>query len=83
LRALSLLLEHDTLGQHARFERYAAELLFILAAGEHIDKDKAERFAEQVDRVYKNPFAAEKKEMNAEEIKQHISGRITALLNGG
>ena len=77
-------MEHEALGQRARFERYAAEMLYIIAAGEHIDTKKAERFGAQVDKVYANPFVKRKKEPEtAAEIKAHLIERIDELLSGG
>ena len=74
-----MLLEHDVLGQRARFERFAADMLYILAAGEHIDANRAERFSVQVDRIYASPFAKagkQENEMSAEEIRQYIIKRL-------
>lgn len=58
-----------------------ADLMFVLASGEKIDKDRAERFAAQVDSVYENPFKKKtRKKMTAAEIKQHIIDKIDDLL---
>ena len=66
------------LGQTARFQRYAAELLYVIAADRKIDPDRMPRFAEQVDEIYKNPFGetAKTKKMSADEIKQHIWNKL-------
>lgn len=78
------MLQHSALGQTARFERFAAEMLFYMASGRRIDPDRAERFSVQVDAIYANPFVPVKKQpQTAEEIKQYISGRIDELLHGG
>ena len=77
------MLEHETLGQTARAERYISNLLFTIAAGERIDKDRSERFGAQVDAVYANPFhKAAEKDMTAEEIRQHVMNRLEGLLHG-
>ena len=83
LRALGYILEHESLGQTARFERFAAGLLHLIAAGQKIDPDKTPKFSAQVDEVYRNPFIQEEKPMTADEIKQHIVDVIHELKNGG
>lgn len=71
------------LGQTARAERYIANLLFTIAAGERIDKDRSERFSAQAEAAYANPFnKTAEKEMTAEEIRQHVMNRLEGLLNG-
>lgn len=77
-----MLLEHEALGQTARFERFVARLLFTIAAGEHIDKDRSEQFSAQVDAVYANPFKEAEKEMTAEEIKGYVVHKLEGLLHG-
>lgn len=75
IQSLSRLIEHDTLGQRSRFERYAADMLYTIAAGMKIDTDKATRFWDQVDKVYENPFdrkIQKKQPYTAEEIKQYL-----------
>lgn len=67
------------LGQHARFERFVADMLFHIAAGERIDASRSKRFGEIVDQVYKNPYAEAPKEMTAEEIKNYIVSRLEDL----
>ena len=69
-------MEHEAFGQRARFERYAANLMYIIAAGQKLDTDRAEKFIEQVDDVYRNPFERKKKPKTAAEIKEHILGLI-------
>lgn len=84
MRALSALVEHEALGQRARFERYAASMLYAIAAGIKIDTDRVERFGAQVDKVYANPFVTKKQEpRTAAEIKAHLIERIDELLSGG
>ena len=78
------MLQHDAFSQTARFERFAANLLYTIAAGKQIDPDKAERFGTQVDEVYKNPFTYhEEQPMTAAEIKQHLLDKIHELRTGG
>lgn len=81
MEALARLVTHEVLGQHARFERFAAEMLFMIATGNKIDPDRSERFSAQVNEVYRNPFEPVKYEpRTAAEIKAHISERIREAL---
>lgn len=70
------------MNQQARFERFAASMMYALAAGIRIDTDKTEPFSRQVNELYKNPFE-EKKQKNqpetAAEIRAHILSRIREL----
>lgn len=82
-RALRAILEHEALGQRARFERYAADMLFAIASGTKIDAERSPRFTFHVEEVWKNPFEKKTDEpMTAEEIKAHILQKIEGLLNG-
>ena len=76
MRALTMLLEHDVLGQRGRFERFAAEMLYIMAAGAHIDTNRVERFGVQLDEIYRNPFEKKEQPMTAAEIKRYIIKRL-------
>ena len=68
------------LSQEARFERFAADMLFAIASGIKIDKDKSPRFGQQVDEIYANPFTRKQNEqMTAAEIKEYIRGKIRVL----
>lgn len=51
-----------------------ARMMYILAAGDHIDKDRTSGFSEDVEEAYRNPFEEKKKEKleTAAEIKQHV-----------
>ena len=52
-----------------------AQMMYVLAAGKHIDADRTEGFMEQVHEVYANPFEKKRRktnEMSAEEIKQYV-----------
>ena len=70
-------MQHEMLGPRARFERYAADMLYWIAAGKHIDPDRSPRFSDLIDDVYRNPFKKKKTEkMTAEDIKQHLLQRI-------
>ena len=79
MKALGYILHHETFGQRARYERFIADLLFVMASGNHIDESKSKRFGDIVDQVYKNPYAKAPKEMTAEEIKQYIVQRLEDL----
>ena len=83
LRALAELLKHEVLGQRARYERYTADLLYMIAAGMKIDTNKVERFGALVDRVYMDPFKGPEKPMTAADVKQHLIDKIDRLLSGG
>ena len=83
MRALTELLKHEVLGQRARYERYTADLLYMIAAGMKIDTNKVERFGALVDMVYGDPFKEPEKPMSAADVKRHLIEKIDRLLNGG
>ena len=70
------------MGQRARFERFAADMLYVIASGGHIDTDAIKRFGEQLDEIYANPFEkkASEKKMTAADIKDHVASKIKGLL---
>lgn len=73
-------MEREALCQRARFERYAADMLYAIAAGIRIDTDKTERFRAMVDKVYQDPFRkAKKKPETAAEITDYIYSRFDEL----
>lgn len=83
IRSLQAILERETLGQRARFERFAAEMLYIIAAGKRIDTERTERFSAQLDQVYKNPFERRRAQpQTAAEIKAYILERVEELIDG-
>lgn len=70
------------MNQQARFERFAASMMYALAAGIRIDTDKTEPFSHQVNDLYKNPFEEknrQKQPTTAAEIKAHVLGKIREL----
>lgn len=67
-------------GQRARFERYAAEMLFRIASGQHIDAEKSPRFGQIVDEVYQNPFVKREKPMSAEDIRKYTLRKVREAL---
>lgn len=77
--SLQRILEHEVLGQRSRFERYAAEMIYVMASGQHIDPERSPKFGEILERIYTNPFEKAKKKMTAEEIRQYTIKRITEL----
>lgn len=79
MRSLVYLIEHETMGQQARFERFVAEMAHILASGQHIDPDRSEKFSTQLDKVYENPFEKPKKAMSSSEIKNYVLDKIMKL----
>lgn len=67
--------------QRARFERFAADMLYIIAAGSRIDPDRTERFGKQVEDVFRNPFVKQvKKPETAAEIKEYMIKKIEETL---
>ena len=67
----------------ARWQRYTADLLFVIASGQKINPDRTQRFREILKEVYKNPFEKTARQPeSAEEIKTYIVGRLEDLLNG-
>ena len=79
LKALGAILAHEMAGQTARFERFVANMLYVIAKGHRIDPEQVEPFGVQLDEIYKNPFRKPENEMTAEEIKQHVLERLNAL----
>lgn len=55
-----------------------ADLLYVLACGGHVDSNNATRFADIVDRVYKNPFEENKGPQTTAEITQYILQKLEA-----
>lgn len=71
------------MGPEARWRRFTADLLHILAAGQHIDPERTPKYGEILNEIYHNPF--EKKlpqPETAEEIKAYIVGRLEELIHG-
>lgn len=70
------------MSQQARFERFAASMMYALAAGIKIDTDKTEPFSHQVNDLYRNPFEEKQQKKQPEtaaEIKAHILRKIREL----
>ena len=70
------------MSQQARFERFAASMLYAIAAGSKIDTDKTEPFSRQVNDLYRNPFEEKQQKKQPEtaaEIKAYIRGKIREL----
>ena len=57
-------------------------MVYILASGRNIDAERVEPFSKQLDRIYENPFKtnADKNLQTADEIKDHIMGKINEKL---
>ena len=65
------------MGQRARFERYAADMLYLIATGQRADPELLERFGAQVDEVYRNPFKRQRRQpQTAAEIREYIIMRL-------
>ena len=68
-------------GQRARFERFAADLLFTIASGKHIDDVRSVRFGKILDELYANPFEKKAKQPQTKaEITEYISKKISDLI---
>lgn len=72
-----MILAHCVAGQTARFERYAANLLYLIAAGRKIEQGELEPFGKQLDEIYRNPFKKMESEMTAEEIRLSVVRKLT------
>ena len=70
------------MGQMSRFERFAADMLYVITSGGHLDTDVVKRFGEQLDEIYANPFEKRvpDKKMTAADIKDHVASKIKGLL---
>lgn len=78
-----MLLQRDVFGQRARWERYTANLLYVIASGQKIDENRAPQFGELLDEVYANPFEERIKEpTTTAEITAKICDDIKTLLAG-
>lgn len=83
MRSLTLLVERTANGQTARFERFAADMLYNIATGGHIDTNKVERFGRQLEEVYRNPFERKVQgPQTAAEIKQYLLDKLEDMING-
>ena len=72
------------MSQSGRFERFVAQMVYILAGGRHIDMDATPGFSAQLDEVYANPF--EKKQpmpQTAEEITSYVLNLVERRLTDG
>ena len=78
-----MLLQRDVFGQRARWERYTANLLYVIASGQKIDANMATQFGELLDEVYANPFEERINEpTTTAEITAKICDDIKTLLAG-
>ena len=83
IRSLTFLIEREALGLSARFERFAANMLYWIAAGRKIDVTQSERFSVQMDEIYENPFKRKKQEpQTAAEIKQYLMDKLEEMIDG-
>ena len=66
-------MEREALGHTARFERFIAKMMYVMAQGAHIDPNVVEGFSADIEAVYKNPFIKQKKQpQTAAEIKEYV-----------
>ena len=70
------MIQHDVAGHTARFERFAADLLYIIASGKHIDDLRTRKFGEQIEELYRNPFAKKNRLNSADDVKKYILHRL-------
>lgn len=71
------------MGQTSRWQRFTAELLYVMASGKRIDENKTERFGEILKEVYSDPFKKKTRQPEtAQEIISYISGRVKELISG-
>ena len=83
MKALEDLLIHEALGPRARFERYAADMLFEIAAGIKIDAKRSERFSKQIEKIYRNPFViVQKQPETKDEIVDYIYRKVEEVRHG-
>ena len=70
-------------GPRARFERYAAEMLYVIASKGQLDTDVAQRFGSILEEYYANPFEKKKpaKKMSAADIKSYVSEKIRSAID--
>lgn len=77
LRSLSRLLEHQVYGQTARWERFMANVAYVIATGAKLDTKRAEPFSNQIDDIFRNPFEEKKKQpQTAQEIVDYVLGLL-------
>lgn len=71
------------MGQAARYQRYTAELLFVIASGQRIDPDKSPKFKDILQEIYRDPFEKKAPQpMTAEEIKSYLVRKMEDYING-
>ena len=73
------LITYEVAGPRARYERYTADLLYIMASGDQLDKTSAERFGAILEGIYRNPFEKRNEASNlktAADIKEYVLARI-------
>lgn len=71
------------MGPEARWRRYAADLLHIIASGKQIDMERTPRYGEILAEIYHDPFEKKvKAPETAAEITSYIVGRLEEILHG-
>lgn len=68
-------------GPRAKFERYAADMLYVVASKGQLDTDTAKRFGEILEEYYANPFEKKKKKMSAADIKSYVSEKLRSAID--
>ena len=76
-------MEHEAFGLTARYQRYTAEMLFMIASGRKLDPDRSTTFREIVEKIYRNPFEKKRPQpQTAEEIKAYVCAMALEVING-
>ena len=72
------------IGEEARFRRYAAQMLRIIAADRKLDYDGSASFGDQMDAVYANPFETkENEELTTEQIVNRVLEKLGVSAENG
>ncbi len=76
-------MEHHANGREAQFDRFVANLLYVIASGKRIDDTRTPKFGKILEDLYENPFTKKKRKKQPKtsaEIKNYICGRIQELI---
>ena len=65
-------------GEEARWRRYAARMLRVIACGQTLDPNRNGTFADEVEEVYRSPWTRQEKQQpqTVEEIKERLLQRL-------
>lgn len=83
VKSLFMLLSHHSTGPEARWRRYTADLLRVIASGMRIDPERSHSYEDILKEVYSDPFVKRKPQpQTTNEIIAYIGQKVEALLNG-